>query len=730
MISPLGLRTIKVGPGSLEGGLGTGIAGPGYVSGNYDESVGWSIAVHQASDGHSSTVSIAPGALENYILDCSGLDGQRVYVILEVNYGVGASTSASVRLVNGAEIDAHPNCVILGHVDVPANISAPIDASMIGYDDPSYPRLTPLSTPSRSGLMPASAWAQFSENLPWQNLVYADRDPFNNFVVRITPSQKTFNNRRYFTYIQANVSSRFPRSATGNYNGGENDDQLTSINLSTGVISGAHQVLGNLSIPTPPLVGTPNAFQNAIIAIDPKDQIFVYYSDVYSSKEEALADSNFVAVGKKLYQICLLLFQTDSGGVLKPLGASDVLDRRPFVHIGAVEDTGADVLERYKDQFEESIYRFMTPCVFPAVEEAFVDPSSTGTFSVVTATFDLDASENLTTKQMLGDEFLQEGHDINQIDLTLTYVEDSLDTAPSCTVSRDGGLNFQPITLKRVGATDTFNSTYSFNPVLETVNQSLFSSASSPSTSLAVGANQKIAQAFSLTDTNAVTNLQLQVNKAGTPAGSISVKIVRNSSGLPSASSSDVVAISSPISIGSIVSGNSTLNISIPRSVLTAGTYHIVVEADTAYAASFVSGATEIRWRSGTGTGASLYSGSWSSQPIAMSVQLSGSKLSLTFRVTASESSKILGIAAFYDVDGAFTFQTLEREVVTVTALSNPSSFLLQSFVPDPQKLMVFEVASGKVYVAPMFTVSGQSVSFPAGMFNSAQPITLVFRNV
>ena len=159
VITALGTRTINVGPGFLADSYGSGLTSPGYVSGNYDESVGWSLAVHQSPAGYSTTVAIPPGTYENTVLSCTGLDGQRAYVAIDVNYSTSTETDAQIKLVSAAELQSDPSMICCGYVDVPANPATPISSGDIGYSDSSYPRVNPLSTPQRSGLMPPAAWA-------------------------------------------------------------------------------------------------------------------------------------------------------------------------------------------------------------------------------------------------------------------------------------------------------------------------------------------------------------------------------------------------------------------------------------------------------------------------------------------------------------------------------------------------------------------------------------------
>ena len=155
VIGPGGLhnRDIVVTTGSVSGGLGTGMTG-GYVSGNYDESVGYMVAVHQNTVGHQTTVTIPPGGGPIH-LDATGQEGNRRYIAINVNYSISQQTTAQLRLVDAAELNLDPTQIVVGYVDVPVSPSTPLDSSMFGYNDPSYPRITPLATSTKAGYMSA-----------------------------------------------------------------------------------------------------------------------------------------------------------------------------------------------------------------------------------------------------------------------------------------------------------------------------------------------------------------------------------------------------------------------------------------------------------------------------------------------------------------------------------------------------------------------------------------------
>lgn len=328
-----GDRQITVGPGTVSGGLGTGIIG-GYVSGNFDETIGYSIAVQQSNSGYSKTIMIPPGVSGSYTLDATGLDGERAYIIIDSQYQIGAESSIYTALVNGDYINEDPSVIVIGHVDVPAAPMTPIDSSHIGYDDPSYPRTSPLATPQRAGFMPTSVWEKLDNIFAWQDLCKPSISISNYGIIEILPSQKKVNGKRIYSYIAPNLSSKFPRNGSNQYNGGPNNDQVTTLNIKTGVIGGAHAVGGNTNFAIAPVDGTPNSFQVGLVQIDQADKINVTYGSIHASEVDALTDDNLPQPTGDSLRVCFFLVRTDGAGdIIDMVPTTDLLDARPFLNV-------------------------------------------------------------------------------------------------------------------------------------------------------------------------------------------------------------------------------------------------------------------------------------------------------------------------------------------------------------------------------------------------------------
>lgn len=117
------------------------------------------------------------------------------------------------------------------------------------------------------------------------------------------------------------------------------------------------------------------------------------------------------------------------------------------------------LLETFKNAGLDLPYELMTPVVFDNDESAFTDSSSTGAFSVVSRSFEFgSAGQTFVSKQMLDQgEFLDDGLVATQIDLIVAWTPGKVDTAATYWASRDGGANYEQITMERVGnGTDTY----------------------------------------------------------------------------------------------------------------------------------------------------------------------------------------------------------------------------------------------------------------------------------
>lgn len=736
----LSTRDIQITSGSVSGGLGTGMTG-GYVSGNFDESIQYSIALHQTSSGWQTTVSMPPGSMPVH-LDATGLDGLRVYIVIDVNYNLNQTTTANFLLVNAAQINSNPSYIVIGYCDVPASPATPLSGSNFGYDDANYPRLTPLATAQKAGFMSASSYNLLTNNFLWQQLCSSQRDPNNNYQITIQPSQavNSGTNARVYTYIQANVASKFPRSSSGAYNGGSGNNQLTYLNIQTGTISGAHQIAGNLSFSIPSVSGTPSSYQVGIVALDSGDNINVVYGSIYSSFATAVLDDNLPVVGKSLMQICAFVVQTNGAGVIQPLAVNAIYDRRPFLNVGGGAGGGSAGSAQYLSEFENSIYNFSLPTDLTVDGTAYIDTvNSTGSYDLVNSVFTLSsASKTLISTNVLCSEFLSSSTDIADVSVQVSYLTSNVDTGATYQLSRDGGISYQTVSMARIGSSQDYAGRLIFADTDTVSTLSTYVSGNIDSTQpFDSGSNQAIAQVFTTTSAVVPKQATLYVNKVGSAGGTITIQVVKDSSGSPSTLPTDVLTQSSPIAITSLSSGANVVTASLSGAALPAGTYHLVATVDSVYRASWASGVTELQLRTDASSPSisaiKQFNGTtWATvSGEAAPYTLSGRLMDLRLKVTSSSAAKISGFHLMYAPAASVVLPQQQQQTFVFLGDTNPNTFTLTNFQPNALTLKVYEADTGRVFVYPSFSVVGQIVTFPANTFNlPGQYVTLIFDQV
>jgi hypothetical protein len=383
---------------------------------------------------------------------------------------------------------------------------------------------------------------------------------------------------------------------------------------------------------------------------------------------------------------------------------------------------------------QDSIYELLTPVIFSIDTDTFVDGSSTGEYSLVNNTFELDTAETFVSTNLSDPaEFLDEELDISQVELSVKWNSDNIDDAADYYVSRDGGIEWQEVTtMERVGdASDTWQGTHLFEE--ESTFDSISSNATSNSLIELDDTNiLKLGQAFTLTNTTVLKKLDIDITKNGSPAGYLWVGIASNDSGNPD----EILAESKAVAISGLTTGTETID--LPSLVLKAGTYHLVIRTDAAYQASFATGTTSIEIDSdSSGTpAANKHNGTaWSSAGEEIVYDLQGRVLDLRVKVIASQDSKLEGFGVLYNNQTGNIITGMKNiEVFKFKAVAdNDNEFTLTRFTPDPDMLKCFYVESGQCFVRPAFELQGNKIVFPVDTFNNGgveADVTLIFQQI
>lgn len=461
-----------------------------------------------------------------------------------------------------------------------------------------------------------------------------------------------------------------------------------------------------------------------------------------------------------------IVCRTDSSNNVQNIVASDI-----YQYFGDEEFEeliqADNILANIKDQFVDSPYSLVTPLIVgtPAnnmtISNIFFSVGSGITRDLANGTLGFTAdSQSLVSVNCLDPvEFLALGTDVTQVDLVAYWNKNkpvalggsaAYTIPPSFTyaVSRDGGFNYFPVTMNRVGTTEVFSGALAFDRTSTTepsrntiINQSVQAGTYDV-------APYPIGTPFTLSATTKLQEVQVQVRRGSAiPSGSFSIKIIKDSSGFPSTNANDVLSVSQPISIASLALTGTLQTFTLPlgAATLVAGTYHVVFVPDATYNAGYAAnssalisfavdtsgGTPSLEERSGTG------GTTWiSASPFSLTWQLLGRVLDFRVRVTSAGSPiypcGLDAVAVYYNLNdvgivGA-TRKTARRAFNSVT--DNLSTFTITEFNPDPDLLTCYYVEAGQSFKVPSFALSGNVVTFPTNSFNNggvSSPITLIF---
>ena len=434
------------------------------------------------------------------------------------------------------------------------------------------------------------------------------------------------------------------------------------------------------------------------------------------------------------HAIGYIVVETDGSNNVQNIEAADV-----FQYFGSGGGSGSgdasSVITRLWDTFDDSIFEQLTGIDFSSDGTDNVDGSSTGSYSLVSGSFEFSgAGQTLVTTNLLStDEFITPGKDIGLIQLSTFWTEGQVDTAATYEFSVDG-IAWNSITMERVGnSTDTYIGTADASDISQTL---LSQATSGASSSLEPGLRDALAQSFTPSSNMTVKEIELSFTKAGSPTGNLVVSLRSDNAGNPGA-----VLQTSSTQLDVTSFSTSTTQIFEFASVnLTSGTqYWIVVEGDATYnsSADGANRAALVARGSGGSGFETLLGATWS--PLGgfeATYEIIGVKTvtSLQLRITSSAADKsIAGYGLFYEVGGQLQSGEHFYQEFSFNTASVPASFAL-NWNADPEILNVRLKETGQS-LSPAspgenngFTVTGSTLTFPTGIFDQdpATDLTLV----
>lgn len=254
---------------------------------------------------------------------------------------------------------------------------------------------------------------------------------------------------------------------------------------------------------------------------------------------------------------------------------------------GAGSGNANELLERLKNNLDLSSYAYMSPNIIESDKDTLVDPTSTASYSISKKGYEFDSGEYLFSLGSLDSAFLTLGVDVSSVRLDFFWAAGFVDTGATYQVSRDGGNNWQTIMMSRVdSSSDTFSGIHFFT---EELSNSFTLNVNNSGGVL--NASNTITDSFTLSNPTYIKSYNLDLTKTGSPSGLVRFKIIKDVSGSPSTSTSDVLYDSNWQQLSLLSTGTKTF---ITNVVLPAGIWWSVVESDSTYKASYEAGVSQL----------------------------------------------------------------------------------------------------------------------------------------
>lgn len=315
------------------------------------------------------------------------------------------------------------------------------------------------------------------------------------------------------------------------------------------------------------------------------------------------------------------------------------------------ENPITDLEVALRDQLDKVNFNYLTSNIFETERSLYIDTvNSTGTLNegVSPAIYQLTSSQVLRTLNLLDQSYLDIKEDILSAMLTV-YYGTNFDNNATYQLSRDNGTTWQTISMTRNGLSKEYSGYINFSEeTLSTEGPSLSASAYN---AFNTTTSRSYAQQFTIsTNPRIVKEFSFLIEKTGSPGGTLTAKIVKEASGVPSSNPQDLIALAD-VNIVALPSGPSTVTVNFGKQLLKTGTYFIVFETDSIYKSTYVAATTQIAIgrNSGSPNLQQFDGSSWS--PVSgqtIPIQYKFKVFRLLLRITASAAADILGYGVYY----------------------------------------------------------------------------------
>ena len=320
--------------------------------------------------------------------------------------------------------------------------------------------------------------------------------------------------------------------------------------------------------------------------------------------------------------------------------------------LGASANTGLDqssgIRDIYENRLDFSLFQTVSATVFAEDGASFIDPASTGAlanscffrFSAASETL-LDLNNATST------DFIAAEMDLVQVELFVRWDEDAIDPAATYELSRDGGNEYQTVSMVQVGTdSNAFRGFHLFSEEASDQNleEQLTPNATRELTDTGLGVRRAVQ--IPISNPSVIKTISLDFNKIEAVAGNLDagnyrIQLILDDAGNPSTNPNDIISESSLLSISTIPTGNSSVLVDLPNAIKANGSViWAVITTDAAYKGAFNTGVDALSIRVNTTsphhTGSAFDGLSWNPIAEAWTFQLNGRILDLRLRITSS----------------------------------------------------------------------------------------------
>ena len=506
----------------------------------------------------------------------------------------------------------------------------------------------------------------------------------------------------------------------------------STLNFSTGGTTGSF-IEATVAIPTLTL--------GDYIQMGIEIQTDGYIHVAWGTPAALVGNTTVPSFAKSSFQISVITLKNNGVGTgwsnfITPIKSDIEIIQKGSSGGGAGDTYG--VWEDLKDYLDELNYQYLDANIASLDSTSKLHGTSTMTYDVANLVFKSTAgSQTLISLNHLNNEFISQLIDIPSIALKLVYDINSFDTNPSVYVSRNGGSEYQQVSLTRLGLTDTYltNHYFTTESSLTTLEEYALANADSAQDLTATGAGIKVGQQITASNNEYFQQVSVYINKVGSPVGRLFVSLIKDASGAPSELSDKTVISTIGVDISTLASGNNVVVLSMPGVIVSGTNYHLVFETDNTYKSVYSNGVTSIRVQldstspTGSITNYERFNGTaWSNVTSSKIVyKFEGRVLDLRVKVISSMASKIKGYGVYFGNTYLGYSKPKNIEIFDIDTSANVTSLTITKFMPDPDLVTVYVPQRGQVFkpASGVFSLLGNTLSFINQFFYELPASTL-----